>query len=318
MSVALPNNIMLNKYIIINNVYMYSVKKISKYIEMVTFLIKINGASIKNKRIEKNLTQQELADGICKQATISNIERKNYCTSINILGKICARLDLKINEVVEDTEFGTEEKLLRKVDLLCQSGRHLEAYQVIIEDIDEEKVKKDKKLLLKYYYFLGITNLIGKKNIEKSIVYFNKVLKSDNVEQALKVTAISSIAIAFSEKKDYELAKSYYIETLEAINTMEEIPLSMNKVFYNSAKFFSSQHEYKKALGLADEGITLNKKYKSIEVLDFLMYEKAYNYKKVFPQKTNKYVDYALMMAELNDNEHLKEIIKSDLANNEL
>ena len=43
--------------------------------------VKVAGDKIKQARKLKKITQSELANGICTQATISNIENHNLCDS---------------------------------------------------------------------------------------------------------------------------------------------------------------------------------------------------------------------------------------------
>ncbi len=41
-------------------------------------MIKVDGALLKEYRKKKGLTQVQLAEGICEQATVSNIEKQEY------------------------------------------------------------------------------------------------------------------------------------------------------------------------------------------------------------------------------------------------
>lgn len=52
----------------------------------------------------KKLSQVTLAAGICTQGTISNIENKNICDSLEILDAICKRLNLSLESVLDDNE----------------------------------------------------------------------------------------------------------------------------------------------------------------------------------------------------------------------
>ena len=63
--------------------------------------MKVDGAIVKKRRKERHMTQKELAEGICKQATISNIENKNRVNSLSILVQLCVRLDLPIDHVTQ-------------------------------------------------------------------------------------------------------------------------------------------------------------------------------------------------------------------------
>lgn len=58
------------------------------------------GAIIQSIRVEKKLTQQQLAKKVDMiQTTISKIESGKFSASIDILSKICTALDCKIDIV---------------------------------------------------------------------------------------------------------------------------------------------------------------------------------------------------------------------------
>ncbi|CCO13055.2 helix-turn-helix family protein [Carnobacterium maltaromaticum LMA28] len=56
--------------------------------------MKTLGDVIKEKRLAKGLKQGELAEGICTQATISNLENKSGMPNLPILIAIANRLDI--------------------------------------------------------------------------------------------------------------------------------------------------------------------------------------------------------------------------------
>ncbi len=75
---------------------------------------------IKQARIDKNMTQMNLADamGVSYQA-VSNWERGNSMPDISKLAELCAALDISINELLGAEEKSTEvvDKAVKKVEL---------------------------------------------------------------------------------------------------------------------------------------------------------------------------------------------------------
>ena len=74
-------------------------------------MIKVDGALLKEYRKKKGLTQVQLAEGICEQATVSNIENKNMSPGINILSALCKKLNVEISDILVETE---EDKIRKK------------------------------------------------------------------------------------------------------------------------------------------------------------------------------------------------------------
>lgn len=277
-------------------------------------LIQVNGKKIKELRTQNSLTQNELAKNICKQATISNIERKNFCNNITILGKICSRLGIKLTEVLIDNDESNDSKILDEVETLCSLGKHSDALIFLNTYINDETTL-EKELLAQFYYLKGITLLIAKNDIEQSIIYFHRSLNQEKSSSIYKILAKSSMGIAFSLKKEYLLAEEYYKDSVNLIDSLSEKPISLNKVFYNSAKLASDLGNFEKALVLCDKGLELNKIHRSTELLEFLLYEKAFNlYKLEQPESLEQYRN-AIFIAKFNDNEYLPQIIKTDIEN---
>ncbi|WP_430611292.1 helix-turn-helix domain-containing protein [Enterococcus sp. DIV0876] len=276
-------------------------------------MIKIDGKKIREVRKMKKISQIDLAEGICKQATISNLERKNYCSSINILSEICTRLDITLEEVIINPETGKLKEVLAEVEKLCSIGKHKEAFDLIDEQTPSISELKKNQLFSKFFYYKGITNLLGKNEIERSVLDFQKIINYPGSEMIYRVLAINSIGIAFSMKGDNILANEYHRESIGMMKNLENPPLRLSRVYYNSAKFFSSQKQYSEALDLVDKGIEINKRHKSMDILDFLLYERAYNKFKLSAGKDMEDYKIASVVATLNDNTHLLKVIQSDL-----
>lgn len=57
------------------------------------------GEEIKKKRLEKGLTQKELSENICTQATVSNLENGASVPTISILLKLADRLNIEFSDI---------------------------------------------------------------------------------------------------------------------------------------------------------------------------------------------------------------------------
>lgn len=57
------------------------------------------GQKVKETRIVKGVTQKGLAEGICTQATISNLENGSSFPGLGTLLAIASRLDIDFSEI---------------------------------------------------------------------------------------------------------------------------------------------------------------------------------------------------------------------------
>lgn len=281
------------------------------------------GEEIKKKRLEKGLTQKELAENICTQATVSNLENGASVPTISILLKLADRLNIEFADIYDYTIESENEynQIFKEVRDLCSKVKHKEAYNLLKSRVDFDKIDTiyDKKL---YYYFMGITSLMGQENSSDAIYYFNLVLTSetDTSLDFLDVSATNGIGISYYMQKENEKALTYFEKSLEQldelftlIDTIKESQ-EIAKIYYNTAKFYSEIGKYSKALNLANLGIKLLKNESLGYYLDLLLYEKAFNLMKLGKkEESEKFYLFAMVMADFNDNKFAKDTIKSDI-----
>ncbi|CCO10563.1 helix-turn-helix family protein [Carnobacterium maltaromaticum LMA28] len=248
------------------------------------------GAKIKSKRLAKKLTQAELAADICTQATISNLENKDRLPTISVLLKITNRLDMEFSEVYAYTsgKSANHTQIYQKIRDLCRIQKHQEAYDLITTTIQLDQLETNSDIK-RYYYYLGITGVIGYGKISDGIYYFNQALSKKENEQIdyLDISALNGLAIAYDIKNEDDKALNYYQQSL---TKLEALPLLIEsikdkieiaKVYYNTAKFYSKIEDYSQAIELCTSGIKLLQNENLTYYLDYLFYEKGFNLLKI-------------------------------------
>ncbi|EIP8133944.1 helix-turn-helix transcriptional regulator, partial [Enterococcus faecalis] len=66
--------------------------------------MKIIGKKIKEARKAKKINQKSLAEGICSQSALSNIENKNICKDFDVLIALCERLEINVEDCITEVE----------------------------------------------------------------------------------------------------------------------------------------------------------------------------------------------------------------------
>ena len=281
------------------------------------------GAKIKSKRLAKKLTQAELAADICTQATISNLENKDRLPTISVLLKITDRLDMEFSEVYAYTsgKSANHTQIYQKIRDLCRIQKHQEAYDLITTTIQLDQLETNSDIK-RYYYYLGITGVIGYGKISDGIYYFNQALSKKENEQIdyIDISALNGLAIAYDIKNEDDKALNYYQQSL---TKLEALPLLIEsikdkieiaKVYYNTAKFYSKIEDYYKAVELCTLGIKILRNQNLTYYLDYLLYEKGFNLmhiKKI--DEAEKYYLYALILADIHKNQHILDVITNDV-----
>ncbi|AOA01524.1 helix-turn-helix transcriptional regulator [Carnobacterium maltaromaticum] len=281
------------------------------------------GELIKFNRTAKGLTQSNLAEGICTQATISNLESKSSLPTISILLQISDKLNIEFDDIYEYTLENTNDynRIFRQVRELCGKRKHEEAYNLIEKEIKFDMLETIYDIK-QYYYYMGITSLVGFNRISDGIYYFNQALaaESQNSIDFLDVLSLNGIGIAYFRDNENDEASTYFEQSIEQLDELSSLidtmkdSLEISKIYYNTALFYSKIGKHNKAVNLCSLGIQLLKNENLTYYLEYLLYEKAFNLMKLNKLKeSEKYYLYALVIADLNDNQQAIEGIKKDM-----
>lgn len=286
-------------------------------------MMKTLGEVIKEKRLAKGLKQGELAEGICTQATISNLENKSGMPNLPILIAIANRLDIEFSEISDYTLMNSNYNaaIFNQVKQLCATYKHKEAHDLLVKEIDIKKLEKSYEIK-KYHYYLGLTELIAYKNFTDAHYYFNLVLsdKSETNIELIDILATNGVGIAYVLNSDLDKALTYYEKALnqleELIENLGEIrdSVDITSVYFNSAKFYSQIENFEKAVDLCNLGIALQQMNHTNFELDRLFYEKAFNLAKLGKmEEAEEFYFHAASVAILNENSIVSEAIRTDM-----
>ncbi|WP_086315604.1 hypothetical protein A5821_003104 [Enterococcus sp. 7F3_DIV0205] len=275
--------------------------------------MRIKGDIIRTVRKQKKLSQVTLAAGICTQGTVSNIENKNVCDSLEILDAICKRLNLSLESVLDDNDEKKLMSLLNNVEELCNTFKHKEAHSLLKETSINVADFQNKELEVRWFYFMGITNLLGYNNTTDSLFYFYRADELGDSNSIYAILSVNSLGIVYEMANELDKAQVYYEKSIDMLKKMTiKIPIEATKVFFNTAKFYSLIKNYATAFDLASEGMLLNQTYQSLYMLDLLAYEAAFNDFMKSPDLTAPDFTSAKVFATFNNNQNLLAVIAND------
>ena len=115
------------------------------------------GLALRRLRKKHNLTQKDLANGICSQAEISKIESGTHSPTVDLLFALSRRLQVPITVFLDHTE---QQNSIRIIDdaLLTKFQKSRICKQFINETKDiysnTSQITKNYNLLYKYYFHL--------------------------------------------------------------------------------------------------------------------------------------------------------------------
>ncbi|HHD7699027.1 TPA: helix-turn-helix domain-containing protein [Enterococcus faecium] len=274
-------------------------------------MIKVDGALLKEYRKKKGLTQVQLAEGICEQATVSNIENKNMSPGINILSALCKKLNVEISDILVETEEDKIRKKLSEIQSLNAVSKYKESYE-ILQTVDQKKVSNS-DLLIQILFYQGLLDHLYAKKEDAALFYFNQVLEQTTETDIHHLQAAANVAMIYLAKGELDFAKVYVERTLKILNDTDFDNLMVCAVYYNIATYYSKIENYEKAIQLCEKGIEYNKKHKSTHSLEYLLYEIAFCHKQLGEDDyLERYMD-AKKVACFNGNDHAVKVIENDL-----
>ena len=274
--------------------------------------MKVLGKKIRERRKEKKLSQIELAEGICTQATVSKIENKNRCESLDVFSSICSKLGLSVFECLEETYEQEIISLLDHVENLSEVVKHKEAYEIFSKyEVDVENLNPF--IQTKYFYYKGSTSLLGASLFEEALVYLKQGIIIKNEPTIYNILSMNAIGIHYELQEKFDKARGYNERAYKMIREISERELLLVacKLFFNLAKFCSSLKDYKRSIQLCNQGINLCKSKNSIILLDNLLYEKAYN--EYFLTGETEGYRIAYYFTKFVNHEYMMNCIKKDM-----
>ncbi|MDX8365242.1 helix-turn-helix domain-containing protein [Cytobacillus sp. IB215665] len=240
------------------------------------------GAIVKKIRKERNITQKELAKGLCCQTTISYLEKGKAFPRIDTMYYIASRLGVTVDyffQLIEEEQniYASDtvtllEKLVKEKD-----------YQQIFELASTERINlKFNFFSQKYIQYINwqywrSAQYLGKVSWEECVKELNNLINHQTKEiplfQDLRIKNV--IANVLAENRQEKEAKNIYLKLLAYDLDLYDYQKLKVKVFYNLATLYIESKEYDLAQDTANKGIHYSKKIEDMCILGNLFFQVA-------------------------------------------
>ncbi|AZP96502.1 XRE family transcriptional regulator [Latilactobacillus curvatus] len=237
--------------------------------------MRILGDKLKQIRKARGMSQAELAKGICTQATISLIEKKEQVPSTKILLEICKRLEITLDSVIvqEDDQLHV---LLSRVQALLFTNEFKKARDLIQQIYTDQLVKADD--YKRYYYFQGQIKLLLENKPDDALFFFNRAFNQYVVSQTdvYGILCIIGISKSYLMKGALERVRIYAEQAVEMLENSD--PLAMAdfqvelQIYNHLAGILFELKDYEGALKYAQLAIDEAIDKQSLYLLDALYF----------------------------------------------
>jgi len=280
-----------------------------------------------DKRKGLGLSQKELSNGICTQATLSKFENNGKIPSLKILIQLCNRLDLSLDSIigVSDTNSQKVIKEMNKAEfnLIIQE---YDDSRAIIKKIDPTTLSDDKDALMQYYYLRGYLNVLDDGDLFDAVFDFNRILSELDVRGETIFTFLSFVGMGMVYAKQGDDSKSeyYFSKVFNNIYTMSIDDVSkiwryINIIFY-CAIYYSERKDLETANTLLNYAVKICSENHVTYYIARVYAQLAMNESRVngSNKKVRGLMNKALVFSEFNGNEKEIEVIKRWVASNNM
>ena|GEM_PF-444260 len=279
-------------------------------------VLQILGDKMRYYRRLKGFSQAELAQGICTQATISLIEKRNKVPSMNILIRLITRLGVQLEDVVVEHHDSLQQDL-NQIDEVIQQGDYEQAQALLSKVKPNRLVQADDQK--RYYYNQGMVELFLNHAPDEAIYYFGRTLNPfvNSEEDLFGILATLGLGLAYAEKQAYTRAKVYIDQALKMLN---HIPLAETKyltvelnIYWNISRIYLQLGNYAAVTDFAQKGIDIAVSHQSLFLLDelYAIYARALAH--LDTNAANEHFKIAIALATVRDSLQLSENLMSEL-----
>ncbi|WP_131502338.1 helix-turn-helix domain-containing protein [Exiguobacterium sp. GM2_5_1] len=236
------------------------------------------GLALRRLRKKHNLTQKDLANGICSQAEISKIESGTHSPTVDLLFALSRRLQVPITVFLDHTE---QQNSMRLIDDSFLSRFRNKDFNAIFNEtkafIESLSNNIELSLLYKYYFHLCAYRL-GKTDFRTCIIELQNL--SDKYSTIyyspdMIVRIKAAIANIYYENKSYKHSLRVYEEILRLNFDNDEMILNKIRIQYNFSKILIELKKPETALAYVNDGIQQSIKFKDMSLLGQLLFQKG-------------------------------------------
>lgn len=200
-------------------------------------------------RKELGLSQSELAEGICTQATLSRFENNGQVPNLKIVLKLCQKLNLPLSDLFPKVGFKYTETIskLNEIEFLLITCEYEKAQsllaQVSVKEVDSPEI------CLRYLYLKGFLMALQKEKDTDVLFVFDQILLDNDLKETdiYRLLAYTGVGLVYMENNELDKAEYYFNKVLEqiyhySIETTEDIWRVLHIVF-QCGVFYSEINE---------------------------------------------------------------------------
>ncbi len=281
------------------------------------------GQRIRELRKLMNLSQGELAKGICTQAQISKIEKGDVYPYASTLYLISERLGVDVNyffDIGTTPRLDYVQEVLRQLTLARRNSNYKEMEQIVKTEEKNPLFQQNNKNFQVLLWHKGICQYMLHKDSKSAIDTLTKAIAlthyTDKVWSEREIEVLLSIGSVYFEEKEYKKSLKVYFEAKEYLHQLPFINdhTLLCRLYYNIARSLTRLEKYNDSIKYCREAVRWCIEKDNLYLLGELHYHIGYNYEiQGKLQKARECMQKSLIIFELQEDEKYVNFINSKI-----
>jgi len=240
------------------------------------------GKQIKQLRIERKLTQKELAKDVCSQAELSKIENGKTIPTIDLVQRLSQKLHISMDQIFIDSN---EVKLFQRYEVQLADFSRQRRYDEMLDFMRclPTSLPPSVQLLIRYFEWVARE---GKKDIDYRTCISQLLRLSDEQQMETEYPVLylrirMSVANYYYLNSQYPYARKIYQELLTYDYSTDTLKKLQCKILYNHAQQLYFQNDFVTGLEITEKELALSVERKDTAMLGHFFYQKGCFYEEL-------------------------------------
>ncbi|TFB25120.1 XRE family transcriptional regulator [Filobacillus milosensis] len=272
---------------------------------------------LKQARLDANMTQKELAEGVCTQAQISKLERGDEFPSSITLYLISKKLGVDAEYFFRQIESDRVE-YIDDVKNIVRKYKRDKNYQkinnLVRSQLNTPLAKENKDFYQFLLWHLGICAFYLEDDKHKALKFLTRSLSMRDrvLDKEREVAILNSIAIILNEKENYQFSLKVFDRALEKV---KKLPIIKDftieiRLLFGASKSALNLWKINQALDYSQKGINICKQYETFYLLGELYYQKARCLKRINDEESAVFFRKSIQTFLLEDKKEYAEVVE--------
>jgi transcriptional regulator with XRE-family HTH domain len=214
-------------------------------------------------RKTSGLSQNELAEGICTQATLSRFENNGHVPNLKILIQLCNRLNLPLGELFPKVGVKHSETIekMNQAEFFLITSEFDQAAE-LLQTIDLKEID-DNSLILRYYYLRGFVMIFNNQPVMDILFSFDQILLEEPTDELaiFRLLAYTGTGMVYAREGDSQKAEFYFNKVQEKIYSYPTQEMSdtwrVLNIVFQCGVFYAEMNELEISNALLDYAVSI-------------------------------------------------------------